>query len=194
MGKILFALFTVGHYGLYEEGIHIDPESEHVERILFAEYKQKLNIEDETIPDPIDLKVGWIGEENGMEQLPRLYFSDINRYYGSVLVKTDLINRLEYEYKQGKVYRYFTNKFIEEILFHYVSDESKFCILKTKCVPSQRVSMKQYDVWVICRKNKGDFIGGEILAGYCTCTAGLLGSCNHVAGLLFQVEATRLTG
>ena len=29
--------------------------------------------------------------------------------------------------------------------------------------------MKQYDVWVICRKNKGDFIGGEMLAGYCTC-------------------------
>ena len=52
-------------YGLYEEGIHVDPEREHVERTLFAEYKQKINIEDETIPDPIDLKVGWIGEENG---------------------------------------------------------------------------------------------------------------------------------
>ena len=49
-------------------------------------------------------------------------------------------------------------------------------------------------MWVICRKNKGDFIGGEILAGYCTCTAGLLGSCNHVAGLLFRVEAAVLTG
>ena len=54
--------------------------------------------------------------------------------------------------------------------------------------------MKQYDVWVICRKNKGDFIGGEILAAYCTCTAGLLGSCNYVAGLLFRVEAAVLTG
>ena len=77
---------------------------------------------------------------------------------------------------------------------HYTSDESKFCILKTKCVPSQRASMKQYDVWVVCCKNKGDFIGGEILAGYCSCTAGLLGSCNHVARLLFRVEATALTG
>ena len=110
------------------------------------------------------------------------------------LEKNDLINRLECEYKQGKAYRYFTNKFIGEILFHYVSDESQFCILKTKCVPSQRVLMKQYDVWVICRKNIGDFIEGEILAGYCTCTAGLLGSCNHVAGLLFRVEAAVLTG
>ena len=34
----------------------------------------------------------------------------------------------------------------------------------------------------------------EILAGYCTCTVGLLGSCNHVAGLLFRVKAAVLTG
>lgn len=32
-------------------------------------------------------------------------------------------------------------------------------------------------------------VGGEIQAAYCTCAAGLLGSCNHVAGLLFRVEA-----
>ena len=123
-------------YGLYEEGIHVDPEREHVEWTLFAEYKQKLNIEDKTIPDPIDLKVGWIGEENEMEQWSRLYFSDASQYYSSALRKTDLINRLECEYKQGKAYRYLSNKFIGEILFHYISDEYKFCIFKTK---SQRV-------------------------------------------------------
>ena len=99
-------------YGLYEEGIHVDPEREHVEWTLFAEYKQKLKIEDKTIPDPIHLKVGWIGEENGMdmEQWSRLYFSDISRYYSSALGKTDLINRLinrlDCQYKQGKAYRY----------------------------------------------------------------------------------------
>ena len=129
-------------YGLYEEGIHVYPEREHVERTLFVEYKQKLNIEDETILDPTDLKVGWIGEKNGMVQWPRLYFSNISRYYSSVLGKTDLINRLEREYKQGKAYRYFSNNLLGEILFHYISDESKFCILKTKCVPSQKVSRK----------------------------------------------------
>ena len=42
-------------YSLYEEGIHVDLEREHVEWTLLAEYKQKLNIEDKTIPDPIDL-------------------------------------------------------------------------------------------------------------------------------------------
>ena len=63
-----------------------------MEWALVAECKQKPNIEDETCPDPIDLKVGWIGEENGMEQWPRLYISDISRCYSSVLGKTDLID------------------------------------------------------------------------------------------------------
>ena len=63
-----------------------------MEWALFGGYKQKPNIEDETIPDPIDLKVGWIRERNGMEQWSRLYISDISRYYSSVLGKTDLID------------------------------------------------------------------------------------------------------
>ena len=44
---------------------------------------------------------------------------------------------------------------------------------------------------------KEDFkyeVGGAILSAYCTCTAGLLGSCNHVAGLLFRVDAAVLIG
>ena len=53
--------------------------------------------------------------------------------------------------------------------------------------------MKQYDVWVVCRKDLVDSIGGEILSAYCTCTAGLHGSFNYVAGLLFRVEAAVLT-
>lgn len=57
-----------------------------MEQILFAEYKQKFNIESETVSGPINLKLGWIWEE-----WLRIYFSDINRDYSSVLGKTDLI-------------------------------------------------------------------------------------------------------
>ena len=49
-------------------------------------------------------------------------------------------------------------------------------------------------VWVICRKDLIHSIGGEILSAYCTCTAGLYGSCNRVAGFPFRVEAAVLTG
>ena len=129
-----------------------------------------------------------------MIKWPKLYCTDISRFYSHVLGKVDLIHRLECEYKQGKAYRYFTDNFIGEIFYKEISDNSKFCLLKPKCVPSQRVSRKQYDVWVVCRKSQRNFLGGEILAAYCTCTAGLLGSCNHVAGLLFRVEAAVLTG
>ena len=31
--------------------------------------------------------------------------------------------------------------------------------------------------------------GGKILAGYCTCTAGLQGGCNYIAAMLFRIES-----
>ena len=37
-------------------------------------------------------------------------------------------------------------------------------------------------------------MSGAILKAYCTCKTGLLESCNHVAGLLFLVEAAVLIG
>ena len=66
--------------------------------------------------------------------------------------------------------------------------------MKTKCLPSQRVSSKPNDVWALVKKYFKYEVGGAILSAYCTSTAGLLGSCNHVAGLLFRVEAAVLIG
>ena len=66
--------------------------------------------------------------------------------------------------------------------------------MKTKCLPSQWVSSKPYDVWVLVKKDLKCEVGGAILYGYCSCTAGLLGSWYHVAGLLFKVEAAVLIG
>ena len=111
-----------------------------------------------------------------------------------VLDKKSIVQRIECEYKQGKAYRYFTDNFISEVYYNNISDELKYCYLKTKCLPSQRVSSKTNDVWVLVKKDLKDEMGGAILGAYCTCTAGLLGSCNHVAGLLFRVETAVLTG
>ena len=108
--------------------------------------------------------------------------------------KKSIVQRIECEYKQGKAYRYFTDNFISEVYYNNISDESKYCYLKTKCLSSQRVSSKPYDVWVLVKKDFKYEVGGAILSAYCTCTAGLLGSYNHVAGLLFRVEASVLIG
>ena len=75
-----------------------------------------------------------------------------------------------------------------------MNSESKYCFLKTKYLPSQRVSSKQYDVWALLKKDHVDEVGGEIMSAYCTCTAGFIGSCNHVVGLLFRIEAAVLIG
>ncbi|CAC5361849.1 unnamed protein product [Mytilus coruscus] len=70
-------------------------------------------------------------------------------------------------------------------------DEKKIndCFLKANCVPSQKIKEEEHDVWVCVEKATG-----EIGSSYCTCTAGLGRTCNHVAGLLFRVEATNKLG
>ena len=93
-----------------------------------------------------------------------------------------------------KAHRYFTDNFISEVYYNNISDESKYCYLKTKCLPSQRVSLKPYNVWVLVKKDFKYAVGGVILSAYYIYTAGLLGTYNHVAGLLFRVEAAVLIG
>lgn len=53
--------------------------------------------------------------------------------------------------------------------------------------------MRQYDEANV-QKDSIKTVGGEIINSYCTCTAGVFGSCNHVAGLLFHIEAAVLLG
>ena len=122
--------------------------------------------------------------------------SDITCFYRDVINKKviNLIQRIECEYKQGKAYRYFTYNFVQEVFVNNVSEDGKYCILQTKCLPSQKISQKSYNVWAIVRKDQSDSDGGEIKSAYCTCTTGLIGSCNHVAELLFHVEAAVLIG
>ena len=67
-------VYTVGHMA-YMRKVFMSIQRGNY---LFAEYKQNLNIEDETTAGPTDLKVSWIGEKDGMEQWPSLYFSDIS--------------------------------------------------------------------------------------------------------------------
>ena len=49
-------------FGLCKENEQVDPEREHIELAVLQDYKQKLKIEENIIPDPIDLKSSWINE------------------------------------------------------------------------------------------------------------------------------------
>ena len=54
-----------------------DVDQEHAEWVLLSEYKDKLKIDDslQSLPDPMELKTGWLGEENGMKFWPHVYLT-----------------------------------------------------------------------------------------------------------------------
>ena len=178
----------------WEDGVFADVEAEHKERQLLAEYKEKLIIDDQVIPDPSTLKKGWLREDdNGLMKWPSIYFLDIAGYL-KTRTSADLMKLLVNEYKEGKVFRYFSCGWVKGVFYHPIAPSSEFCLLKCKVTPSQRLSSKPYDVWAIVVKDSNDNLGGTMKNCYCTCTAGLYGACNHVAGLLFRVESAVMSG
>ena len=140
------------------------------------------------IPDPIALKTCWVGEENSVSIWLSIFFNDIGNYLK--ILGPDFINCLDREYKLGKAYRYFADNFVRKTYYHNISEKSKYCVLKCRIVSSQKVSSKPYHVWAVLVKD----VDSAIKTAYCTRTAGLCCSCNHIKAFLFRVESFVVTG
>lgn len=180
-------------YVAYSEKAAVDPSLETAERALYNDYQKKLLINDAVIPDPLLIKEGWTGENNGKSKWPSIYYQDISRYMS--IIGSEFIARLDREYKVGKAYRYFSNDLVREIFIHNISPSSPYCILRCRVIHSQSMNSKPYFVWIICTKDKdAEQPGGEIKSGYCSCTAGMAGMCNHVIAMLFRIENAVVTG
>ncbi|XP_053389785.1 uncharacterized protein LOC128552753 isoform X2 [Mercenaria mercenaria] len=177
----------------WEENITVDVSAEQEQRRLLAEYQGKLVVEGEIILDPISIKNGWLTEKLGRPKWPSVYITDISDYLNTKNPET-LMKRLLNEYKEGKAYRYFSSEWVKEVHYHDLGEHSDKCIIKSKVTPSQAVNNKAYDVWIVIRKDKNTVPGGQILNAYCSCTAGMMGSCNHIAGVLFRMEYAVKTG
>ncbi|XP_070182354.1 uncharacterized protein [Littorina saxatilis] len=140
-------------------------------------------------PDPFAITTGCKGEQDGRFLWPSVFITDISEYLKQTAAcELDLVHRLINEYKEGKAYRYYTCERVRKIKYHPVRTTSANCYLSASVYPSMS-TRKPYKVWVMVSKKGETTVGGEIQAAYCTCPSGLLGSCNHVAGLLFRVEA-----
>ena len=156
------------------------------------EYKKKLIVENEVVPDPFTIaQKEWLGESDGLTNWPPVYYNDIERFLINLNMSGDLLHRLDCDYKEGKGFRYFATCFVKEVHWYKISDSSPYCFMKCKCTPSQRTSATPHNVWALIQKANP---GGKILQGYCSCTAGLLGSCNHVTAMLFRIEAAVSSG
>ena len=84
----------------------MDSNAELAEQRLQQEYKAKLNIKGDIIPDPFSLSLGWKGEKKGLSSWPSVYITYIAHYLGE-MTSSEIVNRLLNEYKEGKAYRYF---------------------------------------------------------------------------------------
>ena len=56
-------------FATYEEHVPVDVKQEHDEKVLLKEYKDNFKINDslQSLPEPVELKTGWVGEENRMK-------------------------------------------------------------------------------------------------------------------------------
>ena len=103
------------------------------------------------------------------------------------LTQPDFLKQLQSDYKQRKCNWCFTCEFVREVLYHSITAASKLYFLKCKLAPSNRVKLKSYNVWALIEKDS-KIPGGNVMSACCLCVAGLVGTCNHVVGMLFHIE------
>ncbi|XP_066023281.1 uncharacterized protein [Pocillopora verrucosa] len=173
-----------------EMGIQVQASAKELMCITESERAKLLfTPEGSKLPDPLGLKDGWIDEKDGLTSWPPIFLSDITKYLMADHPGKDikLHERVMNEYKEGKAYRLFDSGFLKEVFYHEL-ENMDFCFLKAKCTHSMKVGDTPHTSWICSRKN------GEIISAYCTCTAGMSGSCIHVMALLFRIEAANRNG
>ncbi|XP_021339226.1 uncharacterized protein LOC110440452 [Mizuhopecten yessoensis] len=180
LSALCFAVFTM-KLPLVQTGACILKQNQ-------EDYFKLLYEDDEYIPDPLLLHTGWVEEKLGLSKWPPIYITDIINFLVTRQSSTAVQTILN-DYKIGKAYEYFQSGHLQEVYYHSISATSTNCILSAKCTPSQKVKDDSHTVWVCCCKESG-----TVKSAYCTCTAGLGSTCNHVAGLLFRVEAANKMG
>ena len=70
------------------------------------------------------------------------------------------------------------------------------CVFKNIVKPSLASTKASYKVWIAlnARDDFKELPCEEVNEAHCTCPVGLLGTCNHVAGVLFRVERAVVYG
>ncbi|XP_046557794.1 uncharacterized protein LOC124266993 [Haliotis rubra] len=164
----------------------------------WSDYVLKLSVEDReryiskltsgegtrSLPDPYCLASGWVDDPS---LWPAITFTDI--YFYLVDTPGQFTHDSLRAYKSLKAYDYVESGHVYPIFYNAIDDQSPYCFLKTKVIPSQRLRDKPHQPWVCVKKSEG-----TVFCAHCTCMAGLGEVCSHVAALLFKVDAAVRAG
>ena len=156
--------------------------AQEIEHELMSEYQAKLLHGDVLLTDPNNLISGWLSEDDGITSWPCLTYPDIFNYltfHPSELGSSDLN-----DYKNSKAYSYFNRGWLGNITYHNIDESCLYCFLKTDCRPSERLNNPPHKLWMCVKKKEA-----RIVSAHCSCMAGMSGTCNHVAAMLFRMEA-----
>ena len=156
-------------FAAYEQQVPVAEDSAERLAKVDSEIKHLLEIPEGTLPNPLAVSDGWIGELEGMELWPKILLSDITLYIMRDHPGNDvtLQKRLLNEYKEGKAYRLYEREWLKEIHINMINQSSKYCFLKAKCTPSMKINDIPHTLWICAMKQSGD-----IHSAYCSCTAG----------------------
>ena len=165
-----------------ENNVPLVKTAEEVQQQIIAEYSNKLCINGEQLPDPFKLQDGWVNEQDGVSVWPTTVYPDIFNFLS--FHPSELKNEDLSDYKTSKAYSYYATGWLNPLFYHPISDESRFCFLKTTCRPSQRISDTPHKLWICLLKTSG-----KIMTAHCSCMAGMSQTCNHVAAALFRIES-----
>ena len=177
------AILVARAFSAIENNVAIIKTAEEIEGEIQNEYLQKLKLEDLTIPDPLQLDIGWLDEEGGTPfwpMVPTLYIINFLMIDSEVEDLSD--------YKGSKAYSYFKQGWLGSISYHQLGS-SKYCLLKVDCRPSERLRDVPHKLWICLSKKEG-----KVLRTHCTCMAGMGSTCNHIVAALFRVEAAMRLG
>ena len=166
----------------HENNVPLVKSAEEVEQEIAAEYRDKLVIDDEELPDPFHLQDGWVNEDDGACLWPTTLYPDIFHFLS--FHPSELKNEDLSDYKTSKAYSYYITGWLNPLFYHAISDQSKFCFLKTTCRPSQRILDVPHKLWVCLLKTNG-----RVIKAHCSCMAGMSQTCNHIAAALFRIES-----
>lgn len=165
-----------------ENDVPLLKTAEEVEQEIAKEYETKLFVQGKRIPDPLRHSGLWLNEEEGVKYWPNTLYPDIFNFlafHPSELASKDLS-----DYKTSKAYSYFAQGWLSPLMINNLDKESKFCLLKGTCRPSQKINDTPHKLWLcLCKET------GKILTTHCTCMAGMSQTCNHVAAALFRIES-----
>ena len=162
----------------FEQNIPIKQSADDLARALRNEHNILLKSFD-IQQDPLEMKE-W---NTDLTKWPKV---DIGNIFSYILEKKAFSTEYIGQYKVRKAYSHFKSGFVHEVVSSTTPTGN--IILFSSVTPSTRIRTQPHKVWVVCKPT------GDIMCGYCSCTAGYNKCCNHLIAVLFKVEYANQQG